>query len=240
MKNKSLYLSLSIFSAFFLGTVGASTSFATIPSDKAKEAFSGFYVTGSVGHSYLSAKKDSSFSTPGSFIAGGRDMSSNSFLGSLDIGASQLLDSTYLALEATIFRDGHRAKSVSSSIYMHGRPMIFTERLNRQYGIGIRSKAGFQMTDHSILYGSLGIDCSKFSVHGKLNGYESKLSKKLWAITPGVGIKTFLSEKLSLDLNYSYSIYQNFKNMASVGGAQLAMKIAPRVSMARIGLSIKL
>ena len=241
MNTKSLYLSLSIFSAFFCNSSFSDSSQPTQAPMSAKEAFSGFYVTGSVGHSSLSAQKNSFFLTnQGRLVSGGKDISSNAFLGSLDIGASQLLGSSYVAVEATIFHDGHRVTSSATSLQPPALPMFFKEGLNRTYGTGLKTKVGYQIGQQSILYGSLGVECSRFVYQWEFYGFEGKSSKVLWSITPGVGVKTALSDRLSLDFNYNYSFYQDFKKTVPIPGASVNMKVATRVSMARIGLSIKL
>lgn len=242
MKNKSLYLSLSVFSAFFLGTVGANTSFATIPSDRAKEAFSGFYVTGSVGHSYLSAKKDSIFTTGGAGlkISGGKDVSSNSLLYSVSGGYGTFCGPVYLSLEGGVFHDGHKAiSSANSQVGIVN--LALKETISRNNGVEFKVKIGTTLPSENILvYGALGVERSQFKYVAQHSVDQVKGSKSLWAIAPGVGMKIVLSEKLILDFNYSYSLYQKWKRMGlDLDGGKLNVVLTPSASTIRLGASFK-
>jgi opacity protein-like surface antigen len=157
-----------------------------------------------------------------------------------DFGGGSFFGSTYMGLEGGVFREGHRAISTATSV-VGGVTLPLKETLIRDQGINFKMKVGRLLSETTLFYGSLGIERSRFTYHAALNATDSKKSKSLWGIAPGLGIKTRLSDCLSLDLGYSYTLYQHSKiTQLPIGTNRVNTKMQPRFSAARIGLSIKL
>jgi len=237
MNNKNLYLYLTFLSAVSFGANASSDSSAGI---SGKQFFSGAYVTGSIGHSSLAAQKKSQLTDGALNINGDKNFSSNALMYTADFGGGSFFGSTYMGLEGGVFRDGHRAIS-SPFVVIGGAFSTLKETLIRGQGVNLKVKVGRLLNETTLFYGSLGIEHSRFTYHAALNGIDSKKSKSLWGIAPGLGIKTRLSDCLSLDLNYSYTLYQHSKiTQLPIGVRRVNAKMQPRFSAARIGLSIKL
>ena len=238
MNNKNLYLYLTFLSAVSFGANASSDQSASMM--PGKQFFSGAYVTGSIGHSNLAAQKKSQAQVGLFAIGCGKDFSSNALTYAADFGGGSFFGSTYMGFEGGVFRDGHRAIS-SFSFGVGGVLGTLKETLIRDQGVNLKVKIGRLLNETTLFYGSLGIEHSRFTYHAAIDRDDSKKSKSLWGIAPCLGIKTRLSDWLSLDLGYSYTLYQHLKiTQLPIGINRVNTKIQPRFSAARIGLSIKL
>ncbi len=241
MNTKSLYLSLTIFSAIFNNSAIADSSQSTTTLGTGKEIFSGLYINGSVGHAHLGAQKNSQFTTGGGLVVGGgKDLASNGFLSSANFGWGHFAGPVYFAIEAGALHDGQKANTDA-----HSRVGIvvlgFKETLTRENGLELKLKLGSMVGENVLVYGSLGAEHSRFTYHGSFDVNQSKVSKSLYAIVPGVGVKMALSDRLSLDLNYGYSFYQRWTiNNLPLDNGQVTAKLRPSVSTARLGISFRL
>lgn len=241
MNTKSLYLSLTIFSAFFNNSAIADSSQSMNASPTGKEVFSGLYINGSVGHSHLGARKNSQFTTGGGIVVGGgKDLSSNGFLCSANLGWAHFTGPVYFAVEIGALHDGQKANTDAHSRVGIVRPN-FKESLTRENGLELKVKLGSMVGENVLVYGSLGAERSRFTYQGSFDINHSKISKSLNAIVPGLGVKVALSDRLSFDFNYGYSFYQRWTiNNLSLDNGQVTAKLRPSVSTARLGISFRL
>lgn len=249
MNTKGLYLSLSIFSAFFCNSSFSDSSEPLKAPLSAKEAFSGFYVTGSVGYSGLSvsskgfsalANTDVDGATSIALTQQKNDLFSRklSFLAGAGYGFT-FDNNVCLSLEILGFWDGQKAKSLTRMTDDRA-DFDLSETLERKFGWGVRFKVGQVIGNNLYPYVGMGVEQSAFSyaVDTNVADFEKK-SKKLWGISPLIGLRIRATERVSIDLGYSHTWYQTMRFQGSSRYLQVHRSLKPCVSIGQIGFTYK-
>lgn len=155
--------------------------------------------------------------------AGGRGAIGNLFAGYGAIVSSNL----YLGGE--VFANLTNTESQESS-----GPNKYT--VKNKYGYGISFIPGVMLSDHTMLYGRLGVVRSRFESKATTAAASSTATKTLTGGQVGVGIQTSLTQNLDLRGEYDYTSYGSTKfNNAPTA----TMKIQPRADIFTVGLVYK-
>ncbi|MFN7662712.1 MAG: outer membrane protein [Alphaproteobacteria bacterium] len=123
-------------------------------------------------------------------------------------------------------------------------------RVNQEYSGGLKLKAGWGINDNTTWYAHVSAINTRFKIEhapgdgGLLGGgyVGSNLSKNLWAIAPGLGMKVGLDKNWSLHGDAYYAFYQSFKKDLSGdgGGHTYTFKMNPKQLGISVGVSYKI
>ena len=206
------------------------------------DVFSGWHVTGSIGHGKLEARSDTTIVTPaGHKLNNNGQNSKDSMVFDVSTDYTKRLESVLIGFEAGLTVLDTKVKTKASQFTAGAGTSRGEERLIGKHVGFAGIILGKQISEATALYA--GIACTHGEFHYKVNRNGDAGSKKISAlgIQPSIGIRTKLSNRFMLDARYRYAYYKSQKLTGTkLGVSTVHGKVRPGGTMLTVGLTYKI
>jgi len=195
--------------------------------------FHGFYVGAGLNAIDLNDKMTiTSPNTPSSTYQGGQ----HNVGGTLFAGYGIPIQQFYLGAEL-FYRYAPTNDKSQTITFTSGSSNSFDKvKTDRDGGLAI--KAGYRVAPNTLLYLLLGAEYSRIKVTNQStdsSAHNNAFSKNKLGFMPGIGIATFLTNHLLLNLQYTYTSYSSFSYTPADNSS--TTKIEPKRNIVTIGLA---
>lgn len=161
---------------------------------------------------------------------------------SLFVGVQKQINAMALGAEFYGYLSQQNAKMTSSS----SAPESSINTAQRQYGYGLKLKAGYFVNPTALAYVHVGIENARFKYAGVDNiGTDHnnfKKNKSLMGMPIGAGLEVDISSAWKTRLEYTYTKYQSWKmdNVASIARETITSKLSPRQHTIMVGFAYQI
>ena len=160
---------------------------------------------------------------------------------SLFLGAQKQINSMALGAELYAYLSQQKAKMLDKN-----GAETRTETAQRQYGYGLKLKAGHFINPTALAYVHVGVESAQFKYAGVadvgLGPNNFKKNKSLMGMPFGAGLEVDMSSAWKTRLEYTYTQYKSWKtgNVASRSGDTVQSKLSPRQHTVMVGFSYQI
>jgi opacity protein-like surface antigen len=205
------------------------------------------YVGAGAGYSVVDVKNNSTQTNAGAGPTASSSGTAKGALESLFVGAQKQINSMALGAELYGYLSQQKSKIKSGEFTVVGAPASSSaQTMERQYGYGVKLKAGYFVNPTALAYVHAGLESARFKYAGVVNiggGTNNfKKSKSLMGMPLGVGLEVDFSSAWKTRLEYTYTKYKTWKtgNLASIAQDVVQSKLSPRQHTVVLGFSYQI
>jgi hypothetical protein len=187
------------------------------------EGLGGFYVGAQVGHGNINTALDG---PRGAFGRNTTEFGDDGFTGGVFAGYGVLVGDFYVGGEVD-FEDSEAAWSHITN------NRLFT--VNKSNSFGVSARVGYELQNHSLLYGRFGIVGTEFETFYRQPGGTRTMDERELGMRFGGGAETPITSNLFARMEYTYTAYEDFE----ISGAGATDNFANSESIAKFGLAYR-